>query len=159
MPFHKLLSPGVLFICLLPGPWGALGQEQQGPLPEGPGKAAVQRICSNCHEIETVIASRRTRIGWQQMVEDMASRGAEGSAEEMMAVVEYLTAGFGKVNVNAASVGDLVKALELPEKEAQAIVGYRQQHTKIKDFEELLKIPGVSAEKLHAKRGMVAFSL
>lgn len=106
-----------------------------------------------------MIGSRRTKLGWRQNVDDMISRGAEGSEEDMDAVVAYLTAYFGKVNVNTATVQDLVKVLELSGKEAQAIVSYREKNTKIKDFEELKNVPGVSAEKLQAKRGLIAFSL
>jgi competence ComEA-like helix-hairpin-helix protein len=136
----------------------ALGQETPGTLPDAPGKEQVQKICAPCHEIETVIGSRRTKIGWQQSVEDMVGRGAEGSGEDMAAVVAYLTRYFGKVNVNTATVQELEKTLELSGKEAQAIAAYRERNS-IKDFEELKKIPGVSAEKLQAKRSLIAFSL
>jgi competence protein ComEA len=134
-------------------------QETQGSLPEAPGKEVVLKVCASCHEIETVIGSRRTKLGWQQSVDDMISRGADGSQEDMEAVVAYLTKYFGKVNVNTATVQDLEKVLEFSEKEARAIVSYRERHSKIKDFEELKKIPGVSAEKLQAKRSLIAFSL
>ena len=40
-----------------------------------------------------------------------------------------------------------------------ARLAYRQRNSVIKDFEELKKVPGVSAEKLQAKRGLIAFSL
>lgn len=152
MRFHKALIAAALGCC-------ALGQETQGPLPDAPGKVEVEKICASCHEIETAIGSRRTKIGWQQSVDDMISRGAEGSDADMEAVVAYLTTYFGKVNVNTATVQDLEKVLELSEKEAQAIVSYRERNTKIKDFEELKKVPGVSAEKLQAKRALIAFSL
>src|SRR5690348_17081713 len=45
-------------------------------LPEGAGKDATKKICGNCHEIATVISSRRTKIAWEQMVDDMITRGA-----------------------------------------------------------------------------------
>jgi competence protein ComEA len=61
--------------------------------------------------------------------------------------------------VNTATVEELERVLELSEKEARAIVSYREQSIKIKDFEELKKVPGVSAERLQAKRGLIAFSL
>jgi competence ComEA-like helix-hairpin-helix protein len=131
----------------------AAGQE----LPEGKGKEAVKKVCSGCHGLSTVVGSRRTKIGWERNVDDMVSRGAEGSDEELSVVVEYLTAHFGKINVNTASVPDLT--LDLVEKEAQAIVAYRQQNWKIRDFEELTKVPGVSAEKLQGIRSRIAFSL
>ena len=128
-------------------------------LPDGKGKDAVRKICTGCHEIQTVIGSRRTRIGWERNVDDMVSRGAEGSDDEMEAVVAYLTEFFGKINVNTASVQDLETSLGLSGKEAQAIAAYREQNGRFKDFEELKKVPGVSAEKLQAKRNQIAFSL
>jgi competence ComEA-like helix-hairpin-helix protein len=150
---RSLISAAILASC-------ALAQEQQPQqLPDAPGKAALKKICASCHELESVVSSRRTRIGWERNVEEMVSRGAEGSDEDMSAVVEYLTTYFGKVNVNTAQPGALQKLLGLSAGEAQAIVAYREQNTKIKDFEELKKVPGVSAEKLQAKRGLIAFSL
>jgi competence protein ComEA len=134
-------------------------QETPGTLPDAPGKQVVVRVCTSCHDAETVIGSSRTKLGWRQNVDDMISRGAEGSEEDMDAVVAYLATYFGKVNVNTATARDLEKVLELSEKEAQAIVAYREKNTRIKDFEELKKVPGVSAEKLQAKRGLIAFSL
>jgi competence protein ComEA len=136
-------------------PWWLAGQAQ---LPEGPGKEATRKICSNCHDIETVTAARRTKIGWQQMVEDMAGRGAEGSDEELAAIVTYLATFYGKVNVNTASADDLRKALGLSEKEALAIVSWREKNGKYSSFDQLQKTPGVDAEKLRDKRGLVAFS-
>ena len=130
----------------------------QTALPAGAGKEATVKICGECHEIETVISARRTRIGWKNITEDMITRGAEGSEEDMAKVIEYLTANFGKVNVNSASAAELQKALGLTEAEARAIVGYREQNGKIKDFDELSKIAGANAEKLRQKRALVAFS-
>ena len=130
----------------------------QSELPEGPGKEPVKRICSECHEIGAVISSRRTRIGWQQITDDMISRGAEGSDEDMAAVVAYLTAWFGKTNVNTATVAELQKTLDLSGKEARAIMSYREQNGKIKNFDELEKVPGMDPEKLRQKRNRIAFS-
>jgi len=159
MRFHKPLNAVAIASCVLLSARAFAAQEQAGPLPEAPGKEVVLKVCANCHEIETVIGNRRTKLGWQQSVDDMIARGAEGSNDDMEAVVAFLTTYFGKVNVNTATVQDLEKTLELSEKEAQAIVSYRERNTKLKDFEELKKVPGVSAEKLQAKRGLIAFSL
>lgn len=136
----------------------AAAQDQKS-LPDGPGKESLQRVCSNCHELESVTGARRTKIGWQRMIEDMISRGAEGSEDDMAAVVSYLTANFGKVNVNTASAPEIEKMLEFTPKEAQAILEFREKNGKIADFEQLKKVPGLSADKLQAKRPMIAFSL
>jgi competence protein ComEA len=150
------LHPGVLLLAF---GLTAVGQNSQDELPDGKGKEAVMKICSGCHEISTVTGSRRTRIGWRLNVDDMVSRGAEGSDEELQAIVDYLTEFYGKVNVNTASSKELESALGLSGKEAQAIVAYRDQNGKFKDFEQLVKTPGVSIEKLQAKRNQIAFSL
>jgi competence protein ComEA len=136
----------------------AAGQEKKSDLPDGPGKEQLQRVCSSCHVLETVTAARRTKGGWQQTIEDMLDRGAEGSDEDMAAILSYLTTFYGRVNVNAASAGDLEKLLGLSAKEAQAIVAYREQNGRINDFEQLKKVPGVDADKLQAKRGCIAFT-
>jgi len=130
----------------------------QTELPDGPAKQKVVKICATCHEMESVVASRRTKLGWQQMTEDMVSRGAEGSEGDLADVVAYLTEWFGKVNVNTASVAELQKALGIDGKEAGAIVSYREQNGKYKGFEELLKTPGADPEKLRQKRSLIAFS-
>jgi competence protein ComEA len=130
----------------------------QSELPDGPAKQKVVKICATCHELETVVASRRTKFGWQQMTEDMVSRGAEGSEDDLAAVVSYLTEWAGKINVNTASAVELQKALGIEGKEAGAIVSYREQNGKYKGFEELLKTPGIDSGKLREKRALVAFS-
>jgi competence protein ComEA len=135
------------------------GQEKAGDPSEAKGKATLEKVCVGCHELDVVTATRRTKIGWQQNVEDMISRGAEGSDQEMAEVVAYLTKFYGKVNVNTASQQQLQEVLGLTEKEAQAIVAYRDQNGKIKDFEQLKSVPGLSAEKLQEKRSLIAFTL
>lgn len=146
------------FLTSLPLVFFAAGQDQKSSLPDGPGKDSVQKICTNCHDLDTATGTRRTALGWQRMVEDMVSRGAEASDDEMQAIVTYLTTFYGKVNVNSATAAELEKGLELPAKEAQAIFDYRQKNGKIADFEQLKKIPGVDADKIQAKRGMIAFT-
>ena len=146
-----------LALLLLAAP-PAGAQENSGQLPDGKGKQALQKVCSGCHELETVTGSLRTRIGWQQSVDDMIARGAEGSDSEIAAVVEYLTAFFGKINVNTASAKELETSLGLSPKEAEAIVGYREKNGSFKSFEQLKTVPGVSGEKLQGKRNRIAFT-
>jgi competence ComEA-like helix-hairpin-helix protein len=142
-----------IHIALLALPAVSIAQE----LPDGKGKETVRKICANCHEIETVIGARRTKLGWQRSVEDMISRGAEGADQEMEAVVEYLTANFGKTNVNTASAKEMETALGIPSKEAEAIAEYRAKNGPFGDFEQLKKVPGLSEEMLNAKRSRIAF--
>ena len=140
------------FLTLLPG------IQAQTKLPDAPGREAFKKVCSVCHELETATASRRTKAGWERMIDDMIDRGAEGSAQEMEAILTYLTSAFGKVNVNTASAAELQKTLDLSSKEAQAILTYREKNGSYKTFEDLLKAPGIRSDKLQEKRDRIAFS-
>ncbi len=118
----------------------------------------LEKVCGSCHAPEEVVARRRTRSQWEQVIEEMAARGAQGSAEEMAAIAGYLSAHFGRINVNAATAEEMSKALAISTKEAEAIVAYREKSGKIQDFEQLLKVPGIDAEKIRAKRSWIAFA-
>jgi competence protein ComEA len=159
MRFLKLTNVFALGVLVAFGLEGAAGQGKQSSFPEAPGKAVVKKLCGKCHEIEAVVASRRTRIGWERSVDDMIARGATGSDAELDAVVEYLSTYFGKTNVNTAPVDELERSLGLSKVEAQAIATYRERNGKIKNFEELTKVPAVDVEKLQAKRNLIAFIL
>jgi competence ComEA-like helix-hairpin-helix protein len=138
--------------------WPIAAAEYQAQLSDPPGKAVFEKICGNCHETKDVIARRRTRTAWAQVVEDMVARGAEGSADDMAAVVAYLSSQFGRTNVNAATAEEIVKSLSLSTKEAQAIVAYREKNGKIQDFDQLLKVPGIDGDKIREKRSWIAFA-
>ena len=64
-------------------------------MPDGNGKKETVRICSACHNLETVTTERHDKAGWQTVVDDMVSRGADGTDEELKMVVEYLSKYFG----------------------------------------------------------------
>ena len=78
---------------------GAASGTATGPatLPDGAGKAVVQRTCgAPCRAIETAIGTRRDRAGWTAMVETMIARGASVKDDEVKVIVDYLVAHFGK---------------------------------------------------------------
>src|SRR5713226_2064779 len=64
-------------------------------LPEGPGKAVVERMCKGCHGLENVVRSRKTRDRWTEVVDDMVARGAKGTDSEADEVIDYLSTHFG----------------------------------------------------------------
>ena len=66
-------------------------------LPDGTGKALVEFSCGKqCHGIEIFTGYRLSRPEWQSMVEVMVARGATGTADELRAVVDYLSTHFGR---------------------------------------------------------------
>jgi competence protein ComEA len=126
--------------------------------PEGAAKPVFEKICGTCHETKEVTMRRRTKTGWEQVVEDMVARGAEGSEEDLAAIVSYLAANYGRVNVNSASAEAMQQSLGLSAKDAQAIIAYRTKNGRIQDFEQLLKVPGIDLEKVREKRSRIAFA-
>jgi cytochrome c5 len=66
-------------------------------LPEGTGKAIVQRTCSGtCHGLDAVTGVRRNRAAWTAMVDNMVARGANAKDNETKVIVDYLVKYFGK---------------------------------------------------------------
>jgi len=64
-------------------------------MPDGPGKAVVQRMCAPCHTLESFLKTKRTEEKWGEVVDDMIGRGAFGSDEEINLVIKYLSNHFG----------------------------------------------------------------
>jgi putative heme-binding domain-containing protein len=65
-------------------------------LPGGKGKAEFQRICSNCHSVSMATSQRMDQAQWTGVVNDMVSKGAQGTQQDFDNIVAYLTANYGK---------------------------------------------------------------
>src|ERR1700760_3739866 len=65
-------------------------------LPEGQGKTEFQRICGNCHSVTIATSQRMTQAQWTGVVNDMVSRGAQGSRQDLDKVTSYLATHFGQ---------------------------------------------------------------
>jgi competence protein ComEA len=131
-------------------------------LPEGPGKAVVERMCKGCHRLENVVKSRRTRDRWTDIVDDMVARGAKGTDNEADEVIDYLSTHFGpdavhKVNVNKASAPELTSALEISAADANTLVRYRSDHGSFKSIQDLMKVPGIDTKKIESNRNRLEF--
>ena len=77
------------------------GQAQS--LPNGQGKDEFQRICGNCHSVSIATSQRMTKAQWTDVVNDMVSRGAQGTQQDLDNVVGYLSTHFGQGAPPAAS--------------------------------------------------------
>ena len=134
------------------------GQGATKSLPDGPGKTTVQSTCSNCHSLDHVTASRRTRVAWEQVIDDMATRGADISDDQKSEIATYLTTYFGRINVNSATQAELQATLGLTDDEAKSLIGYREQNGPIKNLEQLKTISGLDAAKLDKKKDQISFA-
>jgi quinoprotein glucose dehydrogenase len=126
-----------------------------GDLPGGAGRDVVVRMCGSCHGVSTLTAARRTAQDWRRVTADMIARGATGSAADADAVVHYLTAQFGRVDLNAGSQQDIAEVLGLTPAEAAAIVEFRTHEGGIRAFEDLRNVPGLDFGKVQRQRDSV----
>ena len=108
-------------------------------LPEGNGKEIFVRMCSNCHALKRVTKVRFQRNFWESVVDDMVSRGAEGTEEEASVVVGYLTRNFGKpVKINEATAKEIQAGLSFTAADSALLVKHRTEHGAFKALEDLL---------------------
>jgi competence protein ComEA len=125
--------------------------------PEDAPAVAFKRVCSSCHDAERVLSARRTRTQWEEVIEKMIDRGAEGTAEDFSAAEVYLLRVSGRVNANRAEAQDFVAVLGLPQKDADAIVDFRKAKGDFADFDALCKVPGIDTEKLKQGRDAITY--
>jgi competence protein ComEA len=124
-----------------------------------PGKQLLDRTCTACHTIDTVMDQRNTKDRWSQVVDDMVSRGAQASDADLTRIVDYLgKIRAPKISVNTLNAADLTDASGLPKDSAAAIVDYRDKHGAFKNLDELKQAPGVDAAAIDKKKDLFDFS-
>jgi competence protein ComEA len=139
-------------LCLAPF---ALAQD----LPDGKGKDKVEMVCGACHGLEGIMAMNNAKSAWQDLIEDMRGRGADGSEADFKTIADYLAKYFGPiVQVNKAPAKDLQEQLDLSGDEAAAIVKYRDANGGIKSWDDLAKVPGLDAKKLEPLKKRLKFA-
>jgi hypothetical protein len=148
----KTLLLALAPLCLAPL---ALGQDD---LPAGKGKDKLEMICGACHGLEGVMAMNTSKTAWQDVVDDMRGRGADGKDDDFKAIVDYLAKYFGAVvQVNKAAAKELAEQLDITAGEADAIVKYRDANMTIKDWAALSKVPGLDIKKLEPLKKRIKF--
>jgi competence ComEA-like helix-hairpin-helix protein len=70
-------------------------------LPDGAGKPIVQKQCVTCHSLSVVTTKRASHSEWDQVVNQMVSRGADLSDDEIDTVIEYLSSHYGPLDQNS----------------------------------------------------------
>jgi competence ComEA-like helix-hairpin-helix protein len=130
----------------------------QDDLPQGAGKDVFMKMCVNCHGLEQVTSQKYTKSHWREVVNDMMTRGAEGSDEDAAAVVSYLARNFGKpVNINTASAKEIETGLSFSAAQSEALVKFRSDHGAFKTYDDLLKVPGIDTKVLDEQRNNIQF--
>jgi competence ComEA-like helix-hairpin-helix protein len=150
---------------ILSGSIAAIGQQtppRQSPdgLPDGPGKAELIKVCSDCHEVTKATTLRLTRAGWSTVIEDMVKTGAKGSEKELELILEYMATNFlgeaaRPINVNTAPAIDLESVIGLLRSEARALITYREKSGPCKVIDDLKKVPGLDFKKIEAAKDRI----
>jgi competence ComEA-like helix-hairpin-helix protein len=131
---------------------------QDDSLPAGKGKDVLERMCTNCHGLDQVTATRYAKKFWGNVVDDMVSKGAEGSDEDVNAVISYLSRNFGKpVNINTSAAKDIETGLSFTPAESELVVKYRTDKGAFQSFEDLQKVPGLRAGVLDEQKKNIVF--
>jgi competence protein ComEA len=135
---------------------------QSRPMPDGPGKAETQKMCSTCHELDKSLSLKQDRAGWQRTVEKMVAFGMKASDTEVNTVIEYLFRSYPaddvpKLNVNKAEAIEFESILSLRRSQAAAIIAYRTKNGPFKSLKELKKVPGLDPAKLEEKKDRLIF--
>jgi competence protein ComEA len=152
----------LFLVGFLSNTWVQSSHEQGPVLPDGPGKAVLQKLCSQCHELEKSYSLKQDRAGWQRTMEKMASAGMKSTEQEYNAVLEYLVKNFAaddipKINVNKATAIELESGLSLKRSQAAAIIAYRNKNGAFKSIKDLKKVPRVDMAKIEAKKDRLSF--
>jgi mono/diheme cytochrome c family protein len=88
--------------CFLLSTLAVTGQPASSPsdnppgakLPPGDGRDLVMRTCSKCHTPDIVADQTLDAAGWKELVDQMASNGAQGSDADFAQISDYLTKSF-----------------------------------------------------------------
>ena len=131
-------------------------------LPEGPGKAEVQKLCVGCHELDRSISKRQDRDAWQTTLNKMTALGMKATDGEIRVVVEYLAKNYPAdelppINMNKARAIELESGLSLRRSQAAAVIAYREKNGPFRSIEDLRKIPGIDFTRIEAKKDRLTF--
>jgi hypothetical protein len=86
-----------IIVWLAFGAVAGVAQQESEKLPDGKGKAELQKMCGGaCHGLDVITSQRKSKQGWTNVVDTMVSRGAEGTDAEIELVIDYLAKNFGR---------------------------------------------------------------
>ena len=155
---RKRSFPWRVSLCMALAALAAPAQQ----LPDGPGRAEVEKLCKQCHELARSISPRLDRDGWNQTMTKMAAFGMKASDHDYALVLDYLVKNFPadevpKINVNTATAIELESGLSLRRSQAAAVLAYRAKNGNFKSIDDLKKVPNIDVDKIEAKKDRITF--
>jgi competence protein ComEA len=151
------ISALILSLSLAPATWAQ-------DLPPGEGRDTLKKVCTQCHDIDSIPRLRYSRSDWANLVFSMKDMGADATGAELDQIIDYLAKNFGKgddsvkkTNVNSASAKEIEESLGFTTKESEAIVLYRMKNGNYKDIDTMKKVEGVDAAKVQSAKDKIEF--
>jgi quinoprotein glucose dehydrogenase len=77
-------------------------------LPDGPGKAETQKLCSRCHSMDQTVSLRQGQAAWTETIAKMVNLGATGNDADFQTVLQYLVKHYGPLGGAAAPTAEPV---------------------------------------------------
>lgn len=147
------LSP-IFFVTLsLAGASQAANSQQDAAI-----KELVERKCARCHTLVSTYRMRNTRERWAEIVDDMVSRGADATDEEIEQIIDFLATHYGpKVNLNKATAGELSKSLGISASVAKSIVDYRTKNGPYGKMADLKAVPNIDWKAIESQSSRIEF--
>ena len=119
-----------------------------GFFPEGEARGYVLSYCITCHDLSRVVVQQKDQGAWEGTLSGMVGDMAANDQIESMA--QYLAEHFGPdnpikqlpVNINEASISEVLRLPGMSKAEAGQIVAYRTEKGKFNSLDELGQIIG-----------------
>src|SRR5207248_11663441 len=95
---------------------------------------------------------------WKDKVLEMLQEEPDVTETERQRIVDYLARNFPKaVNVNKAGAAEIEAVLDIPAKDASAIVSWRTSKGNFKTLDDLKKVPGLDAARIESNKQRFEF--
>ena len=146
----------VLSMLAIPAGAAAPVQAPPPPLPDGPGKAVVERICLGCHGAELILPERSVPV-WRETLELMKGFGAVATDEEWKTIHVYILSNVAYLNVNRGGADDFAAVFLLDAEAAGGVVAHREKAGGFKTIDDLKKAPGLDAARVDAAKDRISF--
>ena len=143
-------------ILSLPAGATAPAQTQPQQLPDGPGKAVVERICLGCHGAEVVVLERSVPV-WRETLELMKGFGAVATDDEWKTIHAYVLSNLASLNANRAPADEFAAVFLIDADAAVGVVAHREKAGGFKTIDDLKKAPGLDAGRVDAAKDRISF--
>jgi quinoprotein glucose dehydrogenase len=80
-------------------------------LPEGAGKAEINKLCTRCHSADMATSLRQNQAGWSETITKMVNLGAQGGEDDLHKILTYLVKNYGPTTTSTGPTapGDAVQ--------------------------------------------------